>query len=168
MSGANYVIDETIKKYIWEKNEEDIKEIFDVELPFLQNEIDALASAINTRFYKYNFDNQQVLTSDGLAPSTNNQINLIGDGFGMITINMSIQSQTNTTVQIIRQYDFGFRTDPTYQLLGEQNARVIFESGANVGNVDVSFGLSGDKLQVSVNPNGTLVSANINISISTI
>ena len=168
MSGSNYVIDQEIKRYVWDENKDNIAEIFDVELPFLQNEIDGLANAINTRFYKYNFDNNQVLTSNGLAPDATNQINLVGDGFGMISINLSIQSQADNTINIIRQYDFGFSSDPVYQLLGEQNARIIYENGGNIGNVVVAFGINGDKLQVSINPVGTIISANINVSVSTI
>ena len=168
MSGGNYVIDQPIKRYIWDDNKDLLTEIIDVELPFLQGEIDGLANAINTRFYKYNFDNTQVLTSDGQAPDATNQINLVGDGFGMISINMSIQSQADATINIIQQYDFGFSSDPVYQLLGEQNVRIIYHNGVNVGNVVITFGISGDKLQVSINPNGTIVSSNINVRISTI
>jgi len=168
MSGANFVIIEDEKKFIWDENKESLTTIIEVDLPFLQGEIDGLANAINTRFFKYNFDDEQVLTSNGQVPSANNQINLTGDGFGMITIIITIQSQNDTTIKLIRQYDFAFEADPAYQLLGQQNLRTMYESGINVGNVLITFGISGTKLQVKVNPQGTEINCNMTISIATI
>ena len=159
MSSANYVIDQETKEFIWDKNAKNIA--------FLQQEVDAIEATLQNRFFKANFTGEEVLTSNGESPTTNNQIDLFGFTFGIISINMAIKSVSGTDVKALYQYDFGFQKEGgVYELLGAINKRVIHETGANVSDLEIAFDIALTKFQVKVNPNGNAVNASISIKIS--
>lgn len=158
MSLNNAIVNITTKKYKWDENSDNIV--------FLQNEIDGLANAIQNRFYKENFNDNQVLTSNGEAPNNNNQINLYGYDFGMVSLNLSVRSTDGgNTIKNLYLIDVGFEDDGGLTIL-QQNTNEFYKSGTNMNDVLITIDIVGGFLQISINPQGTEVNASISIKVS--
>lgn len=159
MSNSNLFINVATKKYKWDENAEDIV--------VLQAEIDGLANAIQNRFYKENFNNEQVLTSNGEAPDATNQINLFGNTFGICGLNLSVKStDAGVSMKALYIIDVAFEVVGGVLNILQQNTNELYKTGTQINNLLIGIDVVGGKLQVSVNPQGTDVNATIAVKVS--